>query len=69
MSQEWSISDTTKGARTVEEIARFTSMKQQKFNCSQKPLFSFIPIHRFIIDTLHLFLRISDVLINQFVKT
>ena len=64
MSQEWSISDTTKGARTVEEIARFASMKQQKFNCSQKPLFSFIPIHRVIIDTLHLFLRISDVLIN-----
>ena len=68
MSQEWSISDTTKGARTVEEIARFASMKQQKFNCSQKPLFSFIPIHRVIIDTLHLFLRISDVLINLLIR-
>lgn len=51
MSQEWSISDTAKGARTMEEIARFASMKQQKFNCSQKPLFSFIPIHRVVIDT------------------
>ena len=68
MSQEWSISDTTKGARTVEEIARFASMKQQKFNYSQKPLFSFIPIHRVIIDTLHLFLRISDVLINLLIR-
>ena len=68
MSQEWSISDTTKGARTVEEIARFASMKQQKLNCSQKPLFSFIPIHRVIIDTLHLFLRISDVLINLLIR-
>ena len=68
MSQEWSISDITKGARTVEEIARFASMKQQKFNCSRKPLFSFIPIHRVIIDTLHLFLRISDVLINLLIR-
>ena len=55
MSQKMSISDIAKGARTIEEIARLASMKQHKFNCSRKPLFSFIPIHRVIIDTLHLF--------------
>ena len=68
MSQEWSITDTAKGARTIEEITRFASMKQHKFNCSHKPLFSFIPIHRVIIDTLHLFLRISDLLINLLIR-
>lgn len=55
MSQEWSITDIAKGARTIDEIAEFASMKHHKFNCSQKPLFPFIPIHRVIIDTLHLF--------------
>ena len=64
MSQQWSISDTAKGARTIEEIARLASTKQHRFNCSRKPLFSFIPIHLVIIDTLHLFLWIPNVLIN-----
>ena len=68
MSNEWSITDTAKGARTIEEITKFASTKQHKFNCSRKPLFPFIPIHRVIIDTLHLFLRISDVLINLLIR-
>ena len=52
MSQEWSIIDTAKGARTIEEITEFASKKPHKFNCSRKPLFPFIPTHRVIIDTL-----------------
>ena len=64
MSQKWSIIDTAKGARNIEEIAEFASKKPHKFNCSRKLLFPFIPTHRVIIDTLHLFLRISDLLIN-----
>ena len=68
MSQEWSITDIAKGARTIDEIAEFASMKYHKFNCSRKPLFPFIPIHRVIIDTLHLFLRICDVLINLLIR-
>ena len=31
-------------------------------------MFPFIPIHHVIIDTLHLFLRISDVLINLLIR-
>lgn len=68
MNQEWSITDTTKGARSIEEIASLASKKQDKFNCSREPLFPFIPIHRVIIDTLHLFLRISDMLINLLIR-
>ena len=68
MSQEWSITDIAKGARTIDEIAEFASMKHHKFNCSRKSLFPFIPIHRVIIDTLHLFLRICDVLINLLIR-
>ena len=68
MSQEWSITDIAKGARTIDEIAEFASMKHHKFNHSQKPLFPFIPIHQVIIDTLHLFLRICDMLINLLIR-
>ena len=38
MSQEQSISDTARGERNIEGIGRFTSIKQHKFNCSQKPV-------------------------------
>ena len=50
MSQEWSISDTTKGARTIEKIARLASTKQHKLNCNQKALFSLIPIYQVVIE-------------------
>ena len=68
MNQKWSIIDTAKGARTIEEIAEFASKKPHKFNCSRKPLFPFIPTHQVIIDTLHLSLRISDLLINLLIR-
>jgi len=68
MSQEWSITDTVKGVRIIEEIVKFACMKQHKFNCSHKPLFSFIPIYWVIIDTLHLFLWTSDLLINLLIR-
>ena len=68
VKKSWSITDPSKGARTIQEISQLAKMKKTKtvknFNCSRQPLFPMIPIDRVIIDTLHLFLRISDNLIN-----
>ncbi len=63
--KEWSISDTTKGARTISEIQSLSKEPaRKKFGCLKMPIFSSIPIDHIIIDTLHLFLRIGDLLIN-----
>ena len=61
-SKLWSIYDTQMGARTVEEIKEHA--KKHKFNCKYPPLFDFIPMDHVVIDTLHLFLRVPDVLIE-----
>ena len=53
-------------ARTIEEITRLST--QKKFNCKARPLFDFIPMDHVVIDTLHLFLRISDVLIDLLIR-
>ena len=41
--------------------------KRSKVRC-RAPLFPFIPMEQVVIDTLHLFLRISDVLINLLIR-
>lgn len=58
--------DPKLGARTVDEIERYS--REKKFNCKAQPLFDFIPIDHVIIDTLHLFLRKSDVLIDLLIR-
>ena len=63
MSQEWSISDTAKGARIIEEIARLASTKQRSSTVARNLCFYLLLYTRVVIDILHLFLRISDVLI------
>ena len=71
MALEWSITDSTKGARSIEEIAEKAKLPKKskvRFNCCKPPIFSFIPLHRVVIDNLHLFLRISDVLINLLIR-
>ena len=40
---------------------------RQKFNVSNPPLFPTIPLSHVVIDNLHLFLRVSDVLIDLLV--
>ena len=52
-NKEWSILDSSKGARSIEEIKRFCST-QRKFNCQRAPLFDFIPMNHVVIDTLHI---------------
>ena len=69
MSMDWSAFDKFKGARTVDEIEQLSKLSKAKcFSCCAVPIFKFIPIDHVIIDTLHLFLRISDVLINLLIQ-
>ena len=66
-TKEWSITDVKKGARTIESISvasKLPAKSPKMYNCSRMPLFKDVPIHRVIIDVLHLFLRIADNLIN-----
>ena len=64
--KEWSVTDSSKGARSVEEIVEYAALprSKQKFNVSHVPLFPTIPLSHVVIDNLHLFLRVADVLIN-----
>ena len=50
-------------SRTIESITR--DSKSRKNNCQRKPLFEFIAMDHVVIDSLHLFLRITDVLIEN----
>ena len=71
MDVKWSISDTKYGARTIEEISTMSQLSKSnknRYNCNHKPMFPFIPIHHVIIDSLHLFLRIADILINLLIR-
>ena len=71
MSPEWSLTDPSKGARTITEIAELAKLgrsSKRRYNCSRSPVFPFIPIDHVIIDSLHLFLRISVVLINLLIR-
>ena len=66
MDMEWSLIDTDKGARTVEETLTASSLpkSKRKYNVSAQPLFPKIPLKRVVIDPLHLFLRVTDNLTN-----
>ena len=46
--QKGSIDDPTFGARTIQEIAKFST--EQKFNCKEKPLFDFLPMDHVLIN-------------------
>ncbi len=64
MEKEWSISDKEAGARTVEETVTLAHARrsQNRYNVSHVPLFPSIPLTNVVIDNLHMFLRVSDVL-------
>ena len=76
IKQKWSINDVEEGARTIAEIQKLSTLPikrykskheasdHEKYGCKEQPLFPFIPIDHTIPDILHLFLRVSDVLIN-----
>lgn len=69
MDKSWSAFDKCKGARTLETIERCLKLpKTKRLGCKSSPIFKFIPIDHVMIDSLHLFLRISDVLINLLIQ-
>ena len=71
MDKEWSVSNPNKGARTIDEIAKKSKLSKKntnRFNCSHVPIFSFIPIERVVIDSLHMFLCISDTINNLLIR-
>jgi len=57
-----------KGARTIEEIENLSESAHKKgvetFGCIRQPLLPSIVVDHIVPHILHLFLRISDVLIN-----
>ena len=65
VSVEWSITDKSLGARTIEENVKLSQSRGKQFNVSRHPLFPTIPLSHVVIDNLHMFLRVSDVLLNQ----
>ena len=69
-TREWSISSPEKGARTIKESVDLANLPKSKtkFNVSNPPLFPNIPLQRVVIDNLHLFLRIADVIIDLLIE-
>ena len=62
INKKWSLTDKSLRARDSHKIGKHAESKQH--NCKTNLLFDFIPIDHVIIDTLHMFLRISDNLIE-----
>ena len=60
--------DPKLGARTIEENIRLAqSRSKQRFNVSHLPLFTNIPLTRVVVDNLHMFLRVTDTLIDRLI--
>lgn len=72
LTKFWSMVDPKGHPRTIEACifhASIKSSKKQNFNCVFPPLFDFIPITAVVPDTLHCFLRITDILLCKFLAT
>ncbi len=66
LDQDWSIVDKSKGARCLEEASKKCSEKKtsDKLGYIKKPIMDFIDFDSCVIDLLHLFLRITDRLMD-----
>lgn len=65
--KEWCLSDISKGARSIQEIQQQSNVRSrsvERYNVKHIPLFPSIPLDHVVIDSLHLFFRISNNLIN-----
>ena len=63
MTKTWS---QTIGARTIQENEQLSKepRSRKRFNVSREPFFPTIPLTNIVIDNLHLFLRVFDVLMR-----
>ena len=71
LTMSWPITDVAKGARTIgeiQQISKLSKSSKHRYNCCHEPIFPFIPMHRVVIDSLHLFLRIADVLYKLLIR-
>ena len=66
VSKEWPLMDIANNSRTIAKINE--DMKGKKHNCVNPPIFEFIELDHVIIDTLHLFLRVCDILIDNLIR-
>ena len=66
IKKKWSLTSKNQGARCNDDIGKCA--KSRLYNCKASPLFHFIPIDHVIIDTLHLFLRVSDILVDLLIR-
>ena len=66
LNQEWSIVDKSKGARCLTEAGQKCLEKKalDKQGYIKKPIIDFIDFDNCVIDLLHLFLRITDRLMD-----
>ena len=64
--KEWSISDPTAGARTIEKNLSLSQLPKsnKKYNVSNCPIFPSVTLTHVVIDNLHLLLRVSFKLIT-----
>ena len=69
VEKKGSISNPSLGARTIEENITLSKLPKSKksYNVSNPPLFPTILLTKVVIDNLHLFLRVSDGLIDRFI--
>ena len=70
-SKQWFLDNAAEdGSRTIEENMAISALPKtkKKFNVSNPPLFPTISLSRVVIDNLHVFLRVSDVLIDLLVE-
>lgn len=70
MSLSFSMIDEAKGARTVESITNLSTKPgiSNRQNCKYPPILPRIPVHCVTPDSLHLFLRVSDMLLDKFFR-
>ena len=64
-----SITDVSRGAKNIENISLATLPKsRKKLNVSHAPFFPNIPLANVVIDNLHLFLCVSNILLNHLIE-
>ena len=70
LEKKWSITFPAFGVQSIKEnttLAALTKSRKQ-FSVSHFPLFPTIPLVNVVINNLHLFLRVTDVLINHLIE-
>ena len=70
LENQWSIIDKSKGARSLNEAALKFLEKKSSDKCGyiRNPIIDFIEFENCVIDLLHLFLRITDRLMDLLIN-